>query len=142
VFRIEYPLSVPFLPSTPDERSRQAVAVLREVISEPTFHARRALIRRVLLDPWALHVDDLLVLHLKIDLASHAAVWTHAPNGAIENREMCGDVTRDVSVAGVRRAIESAPASARGRCSAAVACERVEPAMVAVAVWSDLRLSE
>src|SRR5688572_3748864 len=87
---IVYPRPVHLLPSPPNERPREAVAVLDEVVAEAALHARGALIRRVLFDPGTLHVDHLIVLHLKVDLTSDAAVRAHAAHGAIENGQSRG----------------------------------------------------
>src|SRR5688572_30535185 len=48
---VVHPPTVLLFPAASDQRHRQAIAMLCEVVSETTLHARRALIRRILFDP-------------------------------------------------------------------------------------------
>src|SRR5690348_15794515 len=78
--RLEVPAAVALHPSLPDERLGDPVAVQHEVEAEASLHAGGAHVRSVLLDPWTLHLHDVVAAHDEVDLAADAAVRAHAPH--------------------------------------------------------------
>src|SRR3970040_2141237 len=68
--------------------------MLNEIGAEPPLRARRALVRRVFLDPRRSYVDDLLVANLKVDLAPDTAVGTDAAHVSVDG----GQVLRTHSI--------------------------------------------
>src|SRR2546422_8859492 len=64
--------------------------MLREVVAEAAFDARRALVGGVELDVGGRHADHFLVRDVQVDLAADAAVRAHRPDDALRMPHLLG----------------------------------------------------
>ena len=81
------PATALLYPPLPNQRLGEPVAMLREVVAEPSLHARRALIRSVQLDIGRRDPEDLVVGHVQVDLTPDTAVGAHGPDHAVRTAD-------------------------------------------------------